>query len=303
MNLDKLTVLHMPKHAASAGSMTALPEGFILESCLRWVGIYPDWPWQDGRVTEILPQAMQVFRGIDAYRFLLEVACGLHSKIQGESEIFGQLKQAWKSYQADQTEASRPLQRLMQTLVADVKRIRTEYLHGIGGDAYHSAIRKLLHLRKDQSLLIIGAGQFGAMLAEKLRHKVETLTVLNRSPHPLVAQAGWDNLEAAIDAATHVLVAIPAGKDEALDARIQAAWQQKRHGKLVHLAQMDYAGSNWENLPHFLTLADVMHEQNLHSVTRPQAIAQAVTAIRLMAESRAVAPRKMPKLPLFSEAA
>jgi hypothetical protein len=226
----------------------------------------------------------------------------LHSKIQGESEIFGQLKQAWQLYHQAQPAASRPLMRLMQTLFADVKRIRTEFLHGIGGGSYHSAIHKLLHLRKDQHLLIIGAGQFGAMLAGKLRSKVASLEVMNRSPHPLVVQAGWDGLEAAIHLATHVLVAIPAGRDDALDARIQKAWRQKRCGKLLHLAQMNYCGSAWEDLPHFLTLADVMAVQNNQSTAKPQAIAQAFTAIRLTAESRLTLPRQMPKLELIRAA-
>jgi len=125
------------------------------------------------------------------------------------------------------------------------------------------------------------------MLAEKLRNKAETLTVMNRSKHALVEKPGWDNLEENIDAATHVLVALPAGADEALDARIQAAWKQKKHGKLLHLAQMSYAGTAWEALPHFLTLADVMALQNDRSAARPQAIAEAFTAVRQAAEERA----------------
>lgn len=290
MNLESLVALHLPKHLIPQGN-TPFAEGFVLESCLRWVAILREVPQQ-------VPQGTQVFQGIDAYRFLMEMACGLHSKIQGESEIFGQLKQAWKEYHEAQPLASRGLHRLMQTLFADVKRIRTEFLQGIGGDSYHSAIHKLLRLKKDQSLLVIGAGQFGAMLAEKLRNKVSTLTVMNRSAHPLVAQAGWDALEENITAATHVLVAIPSGKDESLDARIRHAWQQKRHGKLLHLAQMDYANTAWESLPHFLGLAEVMAIQNNHSNARPQAIANAFTAIRLTAESRMTQPRQMPKLKL-----
>ncbi len=285
MKLESLVVLHLPKHAAVPG-ITPFKEGFVLESCLRWIGI-------GRRLPEEVQGGTQVYQGVDAYRFLLEVACGLHSKIQGESEIFGQLKQAWKQFHAEQPLASRELHKLMQTLFADTKRIRTECLHGIGGQSYAGAVQKLLHLRKDQSLLVIGAGQFGAMLATKLRNKAAEVVLMNRTARDVPGIdviAGWDQLEQRIAQATHVLVAIPAGKDAVLDARIQAAWKQKKHGKLIHLAQMTYCGTEWENLPHFLTLAEVMALQSDRSATRPQAIANAFTAVRLAAEERATTP-------------
>lgn len=281
MKLESLVVLHLPKHALPQGATPFAQEhGFVLESCLRWIVVSRQLP-------ESVPNSTQVFQGIDAYRFLLEIACGLHSKMQGESEIFGQIKQAWKVYHAEQPLASRELHTFMQRLFADTKRIRTEHLHGIGGQSYAGAVHKLLGLRKDHSLLILGAGQFGSMFAEKLKNKVSHLTVMNRSANPLVAQAGWDALEDNIAHHTHVLVCLPAGKDAELDARIQTAWAHKKHGKLLHLAQMTYCGTAWEQLPHFLTLADVMALQNDQSSARPQAIANAFTAVRMAAEERA----------------
>jgi hypothetical protein len=146
----------------------------------------------------------------------------------------------------------------------------------------------LLNLRKDQHLLILGAGQFGGMFAEKLKNKAASITVMNRSANPLVAQAGWDALEENIATTTHVLVCLPAGKDETLDARIQQAWRGKKHGKLLHLAQMENYGTAWHSLPHFLTLSDVMTLQNDQSSARPQAIANAFAAVRMAAQERAM---------------
>lgn len=309
MRLESLQVLHLPKSNDLQGAVPFV-EGCVLESCLRWLAILRpsdsdisaqgaarnagfgvQSPQRTERKREI---DIEKYDGLEAYRFLLEVACGLHSKIQGESEIFGQLKQAWKKYHAEQPETSRELHQLMQNLFADTKRIRTNYLHGIGGQSYAGAIQKLLHLRKDQHLLILGAGQFGTMLANKLQGKVHTLTIMNRNPHPLVTQHGWEALEENIAAATHVLVALPAGKDTELDARIQAAWKQKKHGKLLHLAQMTCYGEAWEKLPHFLTLADVMALQQDQNKARPHAIANAFTAAHLAAEARASALSENP---------
>lgn len=251
--------------------------GFSVETCLRFIALRR-------RLPAAFPPDVQVYQGIMAYRFMLEVACGLHSKIQGESEIFGQIKQAWKQYHEADPVASKPLHTLMQHLFADTKRIRTHYLHGIGGQSYAGATQKLLGLKKNQSVLIIGAGQFGAMLAAKLPN----VTLMNRSPKEnLNVVVGWDTLEHAIAEAHHVLVCIPHGQDAALDTRIQTAWQQKRHGKLIHYGQMELAGTGWEAMPHVLSLADVMALQNTQGEAKPQRIAQAFEAIRTAAAERA----------------
>ena len=39
--------------------------------------------------------AGELYQGADAYGFLLRLASGLESEIAGETEIFGQIKEAW----------------------------------------------------------------------------------------------------------------------------------------------------------------------------------------------------------------
>lgn len=283
MKLDSLVVQHLPK-SEETQALRPFAGGFVLESCLRWVAV------ARSRKPEAGSQEIEEFRGADAYRFLLELACGLHSRMQGESEIFGQMKQAWKAYHAAEPLASRGLHRLMQNLFADTKRIRTQHLHGIGGQSYPSAIQKLLGLSKADSLLILGAGQFGAMLAEKLSGRVASVTVMNRSPHPLVAEPGWARLEENIQTATHLLIALPHGADKELDRRICAAWSDKKHGKLLHLAQIADYPADWADLPRFHSLAEVMALQSDQSAARPAAIAAAFDAARHAAEDRATIP-------------
>lgn len=272
----------MPKLGRVFANPFAEMECFSVETCLRFIAISRRFPTR-------FNTGIQVYQGAEAYQFMLEIACGLHSKIQGESEIFGQIKQAWKQYHEAEPAASKPLNTLMQHLFADTKRVRTEYLHGIGGQSYAGATQKLLNLKKDQAVLILGAGQFGAMLATKLLPNTAGITLMNRSPkkHPLVETiAGWENLEEEIHNAHHVLVCIPAGQDKKLDARIQAAWKKKHKGKLIHFAQMDFSDTAWSELPHFLGLADVMALQNAQGTAKPQRITQALAAIRMLTQER-----------------
>jgi len=267
----------MPKLGSVFTNPFAEMECFSVETCLRFIAL-------SRRLPEKLHSGMQVYQGQEAYQFMLGIACGLHSKIQGESEIFGQIKKAWQEH-----EDKKPLNTLMQHLFADTKRVRTDYLHGIGGQSYAGATQKLLGLKKDHSVLIIGAGQFGAMLATKLLPSVARITLINRSPkkHPLIETiVGWENLEEKMSHAQHVLVCIPVGRDAKLDKRIQAAWKKKHTGKLIHFGQMNFSETAWKDLPHFLGLSDVMALQNTQGEAKPQRVAQAFSAIRVLTEER-----------------
>lgn len=289
MSLEPLFTLHRPKgHDDKA--LPASDGAFMLETCLRHIGVAR-------RLPESFVPGTQVFQGRDAYRFLLEVACGLHSKMQGESEIFGQIKQGWKHFVAEFAEEAKPLNRIMQHLFTDTKRIRTDYLHGLGGQSYAGATQKMLGLKKNDHVLIIGAGQFGQMFAAKLKGNAARITVINRTAAPLQALktklpeidvfAGYDALEATIAEATHVLVCVPNGVDEKLDARIRSSWKKSKAGHLIHFGQMDFLGTEWVLLPRFHGLSDVVARQNAHSETKPQKIAAAFAAAQAMAEERA----------------
>lgn len=278
----------MPKERAAEG-LPASEDAFVLETCLRHIAVAR-------RLPESFVPGTQVFQGQDAYRFLLEVACGLHSKMQGESEIFGQVKEGWKQFSESSREAAKPLNRIMQYLFTDTKRIRTQYLHGLGGQSYAGAVQKLLGLKDSESVLIVGAGQFGQMFAAKLRSRCKKVTVANRSPLPLHALVskhpdiatlpGFEGVEEALHAADHVLICLPHGADEALETRLLKAWKKKKKGQLLHLGQMDFSATLWENAPRFLGLSDVMALQESQSKVRPEAIRKAFEAARMLTQER-----------------
>lgn len=273
----------------SSHGIAACESLFVVETCQRHIAL-------SRRVPSVFTPGTEVYQGLSAYRFLLEIACGLHSKMQGESEIFGQIKQGWKEFASGNPARAKGLNRVMQYLFTDTKRIRTDYLHGLGSQSYAGVTQKLLSLKATDRVLILGAGQFGAMFAAKLRNRAASVTVMNRTAAALKTLqkqypeihtvTGFGTLEAEMKKATHVLVCLPEGKDTALDAIILKCWKQKKSGHLIHFGIMDFAGTAWAKLARTHSLADVLRQQNAHSETRPHKIASAFSAASVMAGER-----------------
>ncbi len=92
--------------------------------------------------------------------FLIELLCGLHSKIIGETEIFGQFKKFIESTEAKKVNFLNNPQ-LIQFLLSDVKYIRETHIQKIGVNSYGSLIRKICQKEKyiSKNISVIGYGQ------------------------------------------------------------------------------------------------------------------------------------------------
>lgn len=86
-----------------------------------------------------------------AYQFLLEVVCGLHSPILGETEVFGQFKAFTTAWLQLEPQCAALIQRIFQ----DAKWIRTQHLENLGIQTYGSWIRKNI---KANRIHILGGG-------------------------------------------------------------------------------------------------------------------------------------------------
>ncbi len=93
----------------------------------------------------------QYFEREDAYRFLLEVICGLHSPILGETEVFGQFKNFAREWV--KLDPSRMM--VVQSLLSDAKFIRAKHLAHLGHQSYGSWVRKNLRAHE---VHILGSG-------------------------------------------------------------------------------------------------------------------------------------------------
>jgi len=164
----------------------ALSEYLLLATCNR-LEVYGVCATADAaaqttaRVAEILgrhPEAVaghcQVHTEADAAAHLFAVASGLESQLLGETEILGQVKEAYDLAGRDNTLGSR-LHRLLQKTFQAAKLIRSEtgIARGqisIGNVAVDLATRIFGDLTQ-ASLLVVGSGEVGELTAKAFRSR------------------------------------------------------------------------------------------------------------------------------------
>jgi glutamyl-tRNA reductase len=158
-----------------------------------------------------------------AVRHLFEVAAGLDSVVVGETEILGQLRQAWEIAQAEGGARS-TLNLLFRRAIGVGKRARTETAIARGtASISHAAVEMAVEHHgsiEGLDVAVIGAGAMGEGIAVALRAAgVGTVTVVNRSPERGTALAeridgtacGFECLPDALASADLVLTSTGSG--------------------------------------------------------------------------------------------
>lgn len=165
-------VIHRSGGQASATLALALREimgveatknWFFWQTCLRQITVLVtngDEPQIEQLRAELRPTDV-VIRGDEGYRFLLEIICGLHSPLIGETEVYGQFKNAVAAYQASAplTPAGSHMKRYFKALFEDAKQIRQTHLVDLGSQSYGSVVRREVRGLNLKNIHFIGAGQ------------------------------------------------------------------------------------------------------------------------------------------------
>ena len=298
MELRELYVVHWRgAHVASP----AVPESrsgtdvFLIDTCQRRVAILR------GREDLLRAQAefpsdgmLESFDGAEAYAFLLRFACGLESKLVAESEIFGQVKVAWRQFSERGTPLARQLSPWMQLLFQDAKAIRAQFLASLGSASYGSQVRRLLRGPEDGAggpTLLIGAGQLAQSVAPWLTSG--ELWLWNRTPDRAVELArelakrssqavrlieGDEQAELeAWRAAHNVVVCIPS--DPARDSARVAAWRQRSAGaapgRVVHLGLGADTVAPWGGVTELVSLGNLFDMLRSQSEQRTRQLQRA----------------------------
>mgnify|MGYP000275659962 CR=1 FL=1 len=121
-------------------------------------------------------------KSTDAYLFLLEMLCGLKSKIIAETEIVSQFKQFYLEYLGRQ-KRNPSILRILEKLLKDTKEVRGQYLIGIGKRTYSGLAKKILTQtgKVGSEVLILGTGQLASEMAFLLNKKFD-VSISGRNP-------------------------------------------------------------------------------------------------------------------------
>lgn len=166
-------------------------EVVILSTCNR-TEIYINSKFNSSKVIEIV---FNIFKwDIDliencfsleedkAVRHLMEVVCGFHSKILGEDQILGQIKEAYRM-SIEYGAVTHELQRLFQEAITCGKKFRTEgKLYEIPVSSASIAVNKAIK-NHAKDIMIIGYGEVGGLaLKYALSNNVDFIALVVRKP-------------------------------------------------------------------------------------------------------------------------
>ncbi len=282
MQLEDLRVLHLAKNRTQC--LPAFAEGiegvFCLETCQRLLWISSS---EHFKSCPIETPGSIYYQGHDAYRFLLRLATGLESEVLGETDVFGQVKEAWRKAESAEKSKVSELNFWIQKLFEDTKEIRNRYLQNLGGSSYGTLIRRLIKDQKgslDGPILIVGAGQIAQSIGPLLLEDYELWLsnrnaahlsdfhnqLLKRSPLAVKKIRSREEEMKAWETAAHVVVCIPF---DAVQDPERIEWFRKgqiksRSGNrlVIHLGGMKKHCGNWSQLPQFYCLNDLFKLQN-----------------------------------------
>ena len=189
---------------------------------------------------------LYVYRDAEAVRHLFRVAASLDSLVMGETQILGQVKDAYRQALA-QNATGLVLNRLMHRSFRTAKRVRTETAIAANPVSVSFAAvelaKKIFGSLAGKKILLIGAGEMAELTGMHLiGNGAEEITVANRSPAQAEALAGkfhgkailLDDLEAALIDADIVISSTGAARYVVTEESIRHS-MRKRKNRLLFL--------------------------------------------------------------------
>lgn len=244
--LSQLSVLEFAPQSILPEELLALEntnggihDSFSMMTCQRWLHV----SLSPGGALLAHPKARRIFQGSDAYLFFLQFACGLESQIQGETDVFGQVKQAFKSVQIEKPKTAAAFRNLFSAWLEDTKEIRSQFLQNIGGNNYGALARRLLNPSAGDRTVLLGAGLISKTVApyfsdfdlhiwNRTESRLTDLAQsLSRKGNGFRSLLGLSALEQAVRSASILILATP--PHASLDPQVIQAIQPR--AKILHL--------------------------------------------------------------------
>ncbi|MED1472385.1 glutamyl-tRNA reductase [Bacillus salipaludis] len=176
-----------------------------------------------------------------AIHHLFRVSCGLNSLVIGETQILGQIKDAF--FQSLELSATNKIfNRLFKQAITLAKYVHTHT--DIGRNAVsvsYAAVelgKKILHNLSDKTVVILGAGRMGELTAKHLySNGVKKIIVVNRTIEHASELAsrfdgvalGLDQLSTALKDADIVISSLEAKYNIITKQQVQGIFKQRKH--------------------------------------------------------------------------
>ncbi|MEK6704292.1 MAG: hypothetical protein AABZ06_00730 [Bdellovibrionota bacterium] len=305
MQVQSLRVSHLPighsPELLERYKSTLKNHSLFISTCQRSIWISSDSFFSKLDIQNI--GNLETYSGMTAYYFLLRVATGLESRIAGETDIFGQIKEAWRENISSLNPLLRTeLQPWMQHLFEDAKEVRSTYLQKLGGVSYGTLVRKIIHdhaEKEKEPVLLIGAGRIARSVTPFLLD--HELWIWNRSPEKLMslycslADKGnvkiIDNeagLASAWATAPHAIICVPV--DHNKESERAAMWRARQNssGSVTHLGGYKTQCTAWEAIEGFHSLDDIFDLHDAQGKLRLTQIQRAKRACEERAKLRAL---------------
>ncbi len=170
MELTSLIVVNRTQNVPFQWSQNAPPSASysLWKTCLRNILITTGKQSLEG--LEILPTD-DVYDGMRGYNFLLEVICGLHSQVFGETEVLGQFRERF-------IDSPAWLNPAIESLLVDSKLIRQKVLQNLGSQSYGSFLRKTLP--PNEPVVVVGSGNLTQSILPYLLNSERVVQILSR---------------------------------------------------------------------------------------------------------------------------
>lgn len=281
--LRNLGVLHFPGDSSKLNeqfgskvyeslahiSQFSAGDGLIIKTCQRTLVIY----YFASSHCPMSNIPSEYFHGHPAYSFLLEVLCGLKSKILGENEISNQFKIAYQNYLKLPNRHPQLLD-IMEKLFKDAKKIRTDHLKEIGQHSYAGIARKIVQNTPGHGpkscILLFGSGTLAEEVISQFnkRYKIficarnqERITKLKEKwPNLQVVEQNFSDGECRSNYFKFSIIINTIGTEQTLfDQSFFEEWRKENnsHGPFIDLGPASVVQTSWSKKEGIYRLKDL----------------------------------------------
>ncbi len=165
LNIMMNDVEKLEPNKAKRGILLGKLNGYFRpETCSRQIVVLPA-----AEIAKLPPELVKVaqhhLQGQEAYRFILELFCGLHSEEKGEAEIAGQIRVAWAEYKKTAQKSKPFLSPIVEKILEDGNKIRRSIMRDVVPTTFLHAAKTLLPAKPNKIMIVAADNSRAANIA------------------------------------------------------------------------------------------------------------------------------------------